>query len=206
MAPSRLDGRSKGWVECRHEFEPVAAIVTAIPASHFSLWVWPNSDRAAQATYRFARSPARPGYRTAVCRHFLDKQALLTALAVTGAERLGDALRQAGEGIAPGRRFAELGRASVCFALSNSALFRLMFSHVSAEGDAALNEGLAARPLCEEAAALTDRGGGCGPHGLQAWALVHGLATLMVEGHVPADLALIDEIVDPATLFKAWPA
>jgi hypothetical protein len=37
---------------------------------------------------------------------------------------------------------------------------------------------------------------------LQAWALVHGLAMLMLDGQLPADGALIDQIIDANTM---WP-
>ena len=35
---------------------------------------------------------------------------------------------------------------------------------------------------------------------LQAWSLAHGLAMLMLDGHVPADDALIDQVIDAKLL------
>jgi len=36
---------------------------------------------------------------------------------------------------------------------------------------------------------------------VQAWAIVHGLAMLMLDRQLPADDDLIDRVIDPSTLF-----
>ena len=85
---------------------------------------------------------------TAVYRHFPDKQALLTALAMEGGAQL--------------RR------------------------NIAA---------LAAPGTSEEAQRVGF---------VRSWAMVHGLAMLMLDGQVPADESLIDRVVD--TAFVAGPA
>ena len=39
---------------------------------------------------------------------------------------------------------------------------------------------------------------------LQAWAVVHGLAMLMLDGRVPPDDALIDATIDSGSLFRGY--
>ncbi|OOB89556.1 TetR/AcrR family transcriptional regulator [Rathayibacter sp. VKM Ac-2630] len=60
--------------------------------------------------------------------HFVDRQALLDALAVSGFDRLTEAARAAVE--SPGafpERFRRVGRAHVAFAVEHAALMELMF-------------------------------------------------------------------------------
>ena len=61
-------------------------------------------------------------------RHFIDKQALLDALAQRGFERLGTALARAAKDRGQGfdQRLTQLARAHVRFALRHPALFALM--------------------------------------------------------------------------------
>ncbi|MBK8273457.1 MAG: TetR/AcrR family transcriptional regulator [Sphingomonadales bacterium] len=64
---------------------------------------------------------------TAVYRHFPDKQALLTALAMEGGAQLARRQKKAQTAAGGGRAgFDETGRVYVRFALENPALFRLM--------------------------------------------------------------------------------
>ncbi|MBS0482527.1 MAG: TetR/AcrR family transcriptional regulator [Proteobacteria bacterium] len=138
---------------------------------------------------------------TAVYRHFPDKRALLAAMAHEGFDRLGAAQFNAVEQASPPLRFAESGRAYVRFALANPALFRLIFTYGEQfEGDHPDN--LAARLL--RAQTTEQRHGNVAEAdrlSLQAWALVHGLAMLMLDGRINADDALIDRIIDPGSLF-----
>ncbi|MFJ3232167.1 TetR/AcrR family transcriptional regulator [Streptomyces sp. NPDC086787] len=68
-------------------------------------------------------SHAAPG------RHFKDKQALLDALALTGYERMNQALHAADSpGLALEPRIAALGRAYLGFAIDNPELLELMYS------------------------------------------------------------------------------
>lgn len=94
-------------------------------------------------------------------RHFPDRDALLAALAADGMARL---LKELGE-----RSGRELAEAYVRFALARPRLFRLMFSGKS-------------WPELEArfAQAFSEFGR---PAGAAAWALVHGLALLLLDGH-----------------------
>jgi AcrR family transcriptional regulator len=108
-------------------------------------------------------------------RHFADRDALLAALAAEGFQMLGKAMReQSGK---------EMGEAYVSFALAHPQRFRLMFGGVLPMGKyAELQEAASAtyRALVEafkdlprpEVAAAA------------AWSLVHGLANLLLDGHL----------------------
>lgn len=140
---------------------------------------------------------------TAVYRHFPDKQALMRALASDGIDQLGRFQAAAAESATnPADAFAATGRAYVRFALAHPALFRLMFSQCEPIGASIFGENLAARMLQDKAASAT----GGNPQEtqrlmIQAWSVVHGLAMLMLDQQLPADDALIDRVIDQATLF-----
>lgn len=143
---------------------------------------------------------------TAVYRHFPDKQALLQALAQEGIERLGAYQQATAADIASQvDGFAQTGRAYVRFALENPALFRLTFSQCERAGQAIFGDNLAAQLLRDKA----DRATGGDPDArqrlmIQAWAIVHGLAMLMLDGQLPRDEALIDRVIDARTLFAGY--
>jgi AcrR family transcriptional regulator len=133
---------------------------------------------------------------TSVYRHFPDKNALLTALAGEGLTRLAVAQHAAAEAAGGGTAgFSATGAAYVRFALANPALFRLMFANPSVAE--MLTEPPAGTPdamafLKTNAAALADRkGADTQVIVVQAWAIAHGLAMLMLDGQVPVDDALI---------------
>ena len=133
---------------------------------------------------------------TSVYRHFPDKRALMMALAQEGVRRLGEAQRGAaavaGSGAAA---FSATGVAYVRFALANPGLFRLTFTYPGIDvGD----------PTSDAAASLLHDHALDMAHGdarqarivaLRAWALVHGLALLMLDGRVPPSDALIDAAI-----------
>lgn len=138
-------------------------------------------------------SPAAP------YRHFDSRAALLEALAVTGFQRfttaMNEAQRQGGDA-----SLAAMGRAYVAFALENANLFRLMFSpEISRQSRPGLR-------MAADAAFDTLRrvSGGEGDaarvKALAAWARVHGLAVLLLDGQIALRSgedreALIAEIV-----------
>ena len=136
---------------------------------------------------------------TAVYRHFPDKRALMTALAQDGVRRLGAAQEAAATG-SGAAAFSAIGRAYVRFALANPGLFRLTFTYPGIDiGDPGSDK--AASLLHDHALELA--------HGdkrlarviaLRAWALVHGLALLILDGRVPRDDALIDATIAAAAL------
>ena len=137
---------------------------------------------------------------TAVYRHFPNKQSLLYALCEHAADGLyaaqAEAMAAAGGGLVG---FIETGKAYIRYAIANPALFRLLMttrppnevseldSHVSAAmrllGDNVLSllPPGTSRQTARTFAAL-------------AWAKVHGMAMLMLDGQIPVDEALIEAI------------
>jgi len=114
-------------------------------------------------------------------RHFADRSALLAAVALEGFGRLGGELRAAAP--AGGRAVAQ---AYVRFALAEPQRFRLMFS-----GASGVNDGAPLRKAMRDTAdAFADAFAGLAePRETQraawaAWALVHGLSQLMLDGHI----------------------
>jgi AcrR family transcriptional regulator len=138
-----------------------------------------------------------------VYRHFPNKEALLQALAAEGLKRLGEAQRAASDKAGGGSAgFAATGKAYVAFALANPALFRLIFSSAvpDATGGPADKEDDASLLLMEFAASIAGRAkkGEARKIATQAWALVHGLAVLILDKRLPNDLSLVANIIDKA--------
>jgi AcrR family transcriptional regulator len=138
---------------------------------------------------------------TAVYRHFPDKEALTKALAQEGLARLAAAQHAAADAAGGGEEgFTATGRAYVRFALANPALFRLIFTtpRLSPWSTPAGEESEAMAFLRANAAASVGRDGGSREatvRAVNAWALVHGLAMLMLDGQIPADQGLIDAVI-----------
>lgn len=141
---------------------------------------------------------------TAVYRHFPNKEALLAAIGTEGLRMLGEAQQTAYDNAGGGGAgFAETGRAYVRFALAHPALFRLVFAHGDA-GRLHSDEGDPARELLEKCTAeLAGEGPAAERLALQAWAIAHGLAMLMLDQRLPADDDLIDRLLDTGSLFPA---
>lgn len=136
---------------------------------------------------------------TAVYRHFPDKAALLKAVAFAGLDRLGAAQRAAFAAAGGGKAgFDATGVAYVRFALDNPALFRLIFAQPvgdAMQGDAAdANDAMTF--LLANATAMAPAGSDAALFALQAWSLAHGLAMLMLDGQVPADMAVAARAID----------
>jgi AcrR family transcriptional regulator len=134
---------------------------------------------------------------TAVYRHFPDKASLMGALCHVGGDQLADAFRSAMAGAKSGREaFEAMGLAYVRFALKHPSLFRMMMTY-SPEGEAP--------PWENRLSMLTEALKGVLPDDvtederrvrrLQAWAIVHGLAMLVLDGQVPPDDELIQRAV-----------
>lgn len=139
-------------------------------------------------------SPAAP------YRHFDSRAALLEALAVTGFQRFTRAMADVSVAD-PADMLSAMGKTYVLFALNNAALFRLMFSPQLKRDN---RPGLR---MAAEAAFATLRhvSGGDTREGriaaLAAWARVHGLAVLLLDGQIAIaageDIeALISEIIE----------
>ena len=144
---------------------------------------------------------------TAVYRHFPDKRALLEAMAQEGLAQLGQMQQQAAMA-AGGQAFSATGRAYVRFALANPGLFRLIFTHCDVRKDGLPEGNLAAAMLLESAARIAAKIGDGDAEAarriaIQAWALAHGLAMLMLDGQLPADEALIDRVMDGQSMWQA---
>jgi AcrR family transcriptional regulator len=143
---------------------------------------------------------------TALYRHFPDKAAFLAALSEEGFERLGAAQQAAQRRHRVGVvGFNATGRAYVDFALANPALFRLMFSHAHPDAITGTASGGAMTLLRGNVEALADPA--CSPDEVRAlcvhaWALVHGLAVLLLDGQLPRDDRLIDAAIDARSLLR----
>jgi len=115
-------------------------------------------------------------------RHFADKDALLAELRREGFALFYDSLRAAYESAGtPAERLEELGVAYVLFALRHPARFRIMFG---LSGPSEAKDPNAYHLLVEAVAALTPR---ASPKRRQdlvvaCWSIVHGFATLQMEG------------------------
>ncbi len=121
---------------------------------------------------------------TAATYHFGDRRGLLTAVAAEGYHRLAAALRAARE---QHRSFLEVGVAYVRFAVSERPYFEVMFvPGLLHEGDPDLRHARAA--AAEELYGTSDVTERQTFEGVAAWSLVHGLATLWLNGNLPARL------------------
>lgn len=130
-------------------------------------------------------------------RHFQDKQALLMAIVEEGFRKLGLAVAEAiGEGEAdPATQLLAMGNAYVLFAVDHPAHFRLMFNGSS--GARTPDTGLytTSKTSFHILLGIIQRGQELGqfadvePEELAktVWSMVHGLATLIVEGQFPLD-------------------
>jgi AcrR family transcriptional regulator len=137
-------------------------------------------------------SPAAPYH------HFPDKQALLDAVAERGFDALTAAMTTRMNRVrGAAARLDASGIGYVAFAVANPALCGLMFSPVGQNPSA----GTALDSARQRAyAVLQDAASACSPNGktsaaecLRLWALVHGIAKLVLEGCIrPADLGLRD--------------
>jgi AcrR family transcriptional regulator len=147
-----------------------------------SLFEQGETDVSLRAVARAAGVSAMAPYR-----HFEDKAALMSAVAFEGFVMLeADAARADTPGD-PCEALTAQGLAYIAFARTHPALFRLMFAdraglrlpHSQCQGAYALM----VRRVTELAPHHVDAGA------LACWGLVHGLATLALDGRLPADPA-----------------
>lgn len=110
-------------------------------------------------------------------RHFPDRNALLAALAAEGFRGLAEKME--------GKRGRERGEAYVHFALGNPNRFRLMFGGQIEIGKHPELREAATRTYDGLVAAFRGQGDIVDPEkaAAAAWALTHGLAHLLLDGH-----------------------
>ena len=144
---------------------------------------------------------------TAVYRHFPDKAALFKALCDVAGQRMAAAFSDAMSKTADTREaFNAMGRAYVKFALRNPSLFRVMMTQSAPSDRRGAAPGAVANPfamlsetldsLMSPDATRTARD----IRRLQAWSMVHGLAMLMLDGQVPANEDLVDQVISATFL------
>jgi AcrR family transcriptional regulator len=150
-------------------------------------------------------SPAAPYH------HFPDKQALLDAVAERGFDALTAAMTGRMERASgSAARLDASGIGYVAFAVANPALFGLMFSHVGQNPAAGQSLDLArqrAYGVLQRAADASAPAAKASPEEcLRLWAMVHGIAKLILEGCVkPADFGLADGEALAAHLLRRRP-
>lgn len=138
--------------------------------------------------------------------HFADKRALLGAVAQVGFSQLGTALIRRVSAVAPEShqdRIVALALAYVRYAVENPAMFRLMFSDELADAgslpelhaDAASAFAILHETIVSAREAGAVERGGSDTYPLAAWALVHGLAILILDGRIPANEDSLDELI-----------
>lgn len=136
-------------------------------------------------------------------RHFADHAALLGAVAEEGFEDLRKVLAAADAGAQGAAAVIAQGEAYVAFAARRPALFRLMFSgHAAAAKPAETcppqDRGDAYAILANRVTALWPDQAATATLG--CWAIVHGLATLMLDARLPSGA---DPVRDVLAVFVA---
>ncbi|MFJ2645216.1 TetR/AcrR family transcriptional regulator [Streptomyces sp. NPDC087420] len=143
-------------------------------------------DEGGESTLSLRAVARRAGVSAnAPYRHFRDKNALLAALATHGFHELGRLMKEADNSADPGEEFLALGQSYVRYALDHPGIFRLMYGHPCSRYDAEANAAAA-----ESAQVLANRVSQLVPEEsrqallIGSWALVHGLASLILDGKI----------------------
>jgi AcrR family transcriptional regulator len=146
--------------------------------------------------------------QTAPYRHFKDRRALVVGIAQEGFARMGTAITRAVQAGEPGLSALRRGLAAyVRFAQEHSAEYRVMFGPELARRDdlPELNEtALGVFGLLRDAIARLQQGGvlGAGDPGLMsitAWATLHGLVMLSLDGQTAVTSRSLDSLTEAAT-------
>lgn len=127
---------------------------------------------------------------TAPYRHFKDKEDILAAIAEIGFQDLAARGQRALAVVDPLEGYLEYGREYIAFAAEHPQYFRIMFSGkfenypdcpgLKESGDAAFGALVAAIERCQAAGVV--RSGDAFELALTAWAFVHGIANLYIDG------------------------
>ena len=132
--------------------------------------------------------------RSALYRHFADKQSLLATVAKEGFRTLRQALADAWEGNGRGRiAFEAVGKAYVQFAVANPSYYRVMFGgfiESAAKDDQFVAEAKAAFRVLVDALVVQQNAGDIRQDdpvvmARFVWALFHGTAMLFIDGQLP---------------------
>jgi len=134
--------------------------------------------------------------RTALYRHFADKEALLAAVATEGFRTLRTALAEAWESAGRGRAgFEAMGLAYVRFAVTHPSHYRVMFGGAVRAGDKSSPGDPGADAFQVLLDAITEQQAQGLVHGdeprqlaLYIWAVVHGVAMLALDGMLPPEV------------------
>jgi AcrR family transcriptional regulator len=147
--------------------------------------------RAEGADFSLSDACRMAGVSTAApYRHFADKHAIVDAVVAQGFADMTDRARAAANAFAPGARdrIVALGRVYLGFAIAEPALFRIMFGQraAPAEGDVVVEAGKACFGyVLEEVIDYCRLNGVAGDArvvAVQLWTLVHGAASLTIDG------------------------
>jgi AcrR family transcriptional regulator len=155
-------------------------------------------DEGGESTLSLRAVARRAGVSAnAPYRHFRDKNALLAALATHGFHELGRLMKEADNSADPGEEFLALGQSYVRYALDHPGIFRLMYGHPCSRYDPEANAAAA-----ESAEVLANRVSQLVPEEsrqallIGSWALVHGLASLILDGKItPGGPEEVDDLV-----------
>lgn len=128
---------------------------------------------------------------SALFRHFSDKRHVLTAFATRSAERMAQSISEKVVKSAPEQKFLVVGLAYIDFATRNPGPFRVIFREDAINpSDVEYREAMDKLADC---LALGGHGGGndgsLSPKAMLAWASVHGIATLCVDGSLSRDVS-----------------
>jgi AcrR family transcriptional regulator len=147
-------------------------------------------------------SPAAPYH------HFKDKAALIRALAKESQERLGAASQAALEGIThPALRLSALGVAYVVYAFEHPSEFRIMFRR-ELPSPLEMDQNSTPDPafVLLRQTLIECRDAKCFPIGesehelylatINTWALVHGLATLIIDGTLSQTITTREQVIE----------
>ena len=116
-------------------------------------------------------------------RHFSDRASLLAAVAKAGFAEFTDALRKVDTAL-PAERLTEMGVTYVMFAVANPQTFRLMFG-TRRESESQSDEERLSFTLLAEQVARTVKVERAKAHVTASWAIVHGLAHLLLDKTIP---------------------
>ena len=117
-------------------------------------------------------------------RHFSDRASLLAAVAEAGFAEFANTLKMVDSALAPSERLTEMGVAYVMFAVANPQTFRLMFG-ARWESEAQSEEERLSFTLLAEQVARTVKVERAKAHVTASWAIVHGLAYLLLDKTIP---------------------